>query len=151
MEDQQHYFTGHTNARLTFVIGIVTGVSFVTLVALGFFVYLFSGGKFETYGIAPLDTQSQILTEPIKIMVAGAGENEIILPNDVQIYGSKQNYAVTLVQYVDYECRFCKKFFPDILKFVDEHSGEVRFVVKHYPLVQIHPAAKTAAMAATCA
>lgn len=151
MENHEHYFTGHTNARLTFVIGIMMGLTTATVMGLVFFVYLFSGGELQTYGIAPLDTESQILTEPIKAIVDDAADMSIAVPADAQIYGTKENYAVTLVQYVDYECRFCKKFFPDILEFVDQHSGQVRFIVKHYPLVQIHPSAKTAAIAATCA
>lgn len=151
MEDHEHYFTGHTNARLTFVIGIMTGVAIVTVIGLVFFIYLFAGGELETYGIAPLDTESQILTEPIKTIADGSNDIQIAIPSDTQIYGAKENYAVTLVQYVDYECRFCKKFLPDILEFVDQHSGEVRLIVKQYPLVQIHPQAKPAAVAATCA
>lgn len=151
MENNEHYFTGHTNARLTFVIGIMMGLITATVIGLAFFAYLFSGGELQTYGIAPLDTESQILTEPIKQIVDGAADMTIVVPADAQIYGTKENYTVTLVQYIDYECRFCKKFFPDILEFVDQYSGQVRFIVKHYPLVQIHPSAKTAAIAATCA
>jgi protein-disulfide isomerase len=151
MEEHEHYFTGHTNARLTFVIGIISGVSIATGLGLAFFAYIFSGGELGSYGIAPLDTDSQILTEPIKEIVDGtAGVPVIAVPADTQMYGATENYSVTLVQYVDYECRFCKKFFPDILEFVDQHP-DVRFIVKHYPLVQIHPSAKTAAVAASCA
>lgn len=150
-ENHEHYFTGHTNARLTFVIGIMMGLITATVLGLTFFIYLFSGGELQSYGIAPLDTESQILTEPIKQIVDGAADMTIAVSPDTQIYGTKENYAVTLVQYIDYECRFCKKFFPDILEFVDQYSGQVRFIVKHYPLVQIHPSAKTAAIAATCA
>lgn len=150
MEQAEHYFTGHTNARLTFIVGVVIGVSIMTLSGALFFGYLFGGGTISSYAIAPLDSASQILTEPTQLVDVSA-DTPIAVPMDFQVYGAKQNYAVTLVQYVDYECRFCKKYFPDLLNFVDQHPDQIRFMVKHYPLVQIHPAAKTAAVAAHCA
>ncbi|HBY74302.1 MAG TPA: hypothetical protein DEG44_06485 [Candidatus Kerfeldbacteria bacterium] len=139
---EEHYFTAHTNARLTFVIGIVIGVSIMTVGGLGFFLYVLNGGEISTYAIAPLDTESQILTEPIKDIVDGDALT-VVEPND--------DYAITLVQYLDYECRFCKKFFPDVVALTNEHSDSVRLVIKQYPLVQIHPNAKAASIAAYCA
>ncbi len=139
---EEHYFTAHTNARLTFVIGVVIGVSIMTMTGLAFFVYVFSGGAIQSYAIAPLDTASQILTEPVKTIVA----------SDVTpIAGVTTDYPITLVQYLDYECRFCKKFFPEVVALTAEHSDTVRLIIKQYPLVQIHPNAKTASLAATCA
>src|SRR3989338_4317866 len=113
---EEHYFTAHTNARLTFVIGIVIGVSIMTVGGLGFFLYVLNGGEISTYAIAPLDTESQILTEPIKDIVDGDALT-VVEPND--------DYAITLVQYLDYECRFCKKFFPDVVALTNEHSDSV--------------------------
>lgn len=150
MEEPNHYFTGHTNARLTFVIGVVIGISIITAVGSLFFVYLFNGGQIGNYAIAPLDTSTQILTEPVTA-VSTIDANSIVEPQEFQIYGVTENYAVTLVQYVDYECRFCKKFFPDVLTLVDQHPDKIRLIIKQYPLVQIHPYAKAAALAAYCA
>lgn len=147
---EEHYFTAHTNARLTFVIGIVIGVSIMTATGLGFFLYVFNGGDVGTYAIAPLDSESQILTEPIKEIV----DNDsvvVVEPAPNQVVGATENYTVTLVQYLDYECRFCKKFFPDVVALTNEHSDTVRLILKQYPLVQIHPNAKAASLAAACA
>lgn len=150
MELHEHYFTGHTNARLTFIIGVVIGVSIMTLGGVLFFVYLISGGNVGSYGIAPLDTTSQILVEPVRTITPSIAITIAEVPEE-QIYGAKENYTVTLVQYIDYECRFCGKFFPDLIEFVGRYPDTVRFMVKQYPLVQIHPNAKNAAIAAQCA
>lgn len=139
---EEHYFTGHTNARLTFVIGIVIGMSIMTLTGGGFFAYVFFGGEVQSYAIAPLDTDSQILTEPIKTVTAEPA---------ISLTPTATEYPITLVQYLDYECRFCKKFFPDVVELASAHSDTVRLVIKQYPLVQIHPNAKTASLAAMCA
>ena len=105
----EHYFTAHTSARLTFVIGNVMGMSIMTLGGIGFFTYVFSGGEIKSYAIAPLDTESQILTEPIK-QITEHNEVAVSEPSRNHVVDATENYAVTLVQYLDYECRFCKKF-----------------------------------------
>ncbi len=148
--ESEHYFTGHTNARLTFMIGIIIGMMIMTAGGLAFFTYLYSGGEIKSYAIAPLDTDSQILTEPIKTV---SSDDEIAIqpstPN--HSFGAQENYKTTLVYYADYECRFCKKFFPEVLAVVNAHSDSIRLIMKHYPLVQIHPNAKSASVAAYCA
>lgn len=146
----EYYFTAHSSARLTFVIGIVMGMSIMTLGGIGFFTYVFSGGEIKSYAIAPLDTDSQILTEPIK-QITAHDQTAIAEPSPSHVVGAVDNYTVTLVQYLDYECRFCKKFFPDVLALTTAHSDTVRLVIKQYPLVQIHPQAKAASLAAECA
>ena len=61
--------------------------------------------------------------------------------------------AVTLVEFADYQCPYCKKFhteaYPDLKKnYID--TGKVRFVSRDLPL-EFHPFALKAAEAARCA
>jgi len=61
---------------------------------------------------------------------------------------------VTLVEFSDYECPFCQRFFamtfPALKKeYVD--TGKVRYVFRDFPLDQIHPQARQLAEAAHCA
>ena len=61
---------------------------------------------------------------------------------------------VTLVEFSDYQCPFCQRFFvatlPALKKdYID--TGKVRYVFRDYPLDQIHPQARKAAEAAHCA
>ncbi len=154
MEDtspqDEHLFTQRTNPRLTFVMGVVLGVSVMTAGGVMFVAYTLSGGDVGTFDIQPLDTSNNILEEP-RINVTLNDTQKIVIDDTSHIYGETENYKVTLVSYTDYECRFCKKFFPNIKTFVDNHSDSVRWIVKQYPLTQIHPNAKTAALAAECA
>lgn len=145
-----HLFTQRTNPRLTFAIGIVIGISIMTMGGVAFVAYTLSGGTVATFDVEPLDTSNNILEEP-RINVVLSDTQKIAVTDTSHIYGAQENYKVTLVSYVDYECRFCKKFFPNIKTFVDTHPDSVRWIVKHYPLTQIHPNAKTAAIAAECA
>jgi protein-disulfide isomerase len=61
---------------------------------------------------------------------------------------------VTVVEFSDYQCPFCQRFFlatlPALKKgYID--TGKVRYVFRDFPLDQIHPQARKAAEAAHCA
>ena len=59
---------------------------------------------------------------------------------------------VTLIEYSDFECPFCKSFHSTVRKVVDESNGRVRWVYRHFPLDQIHPVkARKEAAASECA
>ena len=59
---------------------------------------------------------------------------------------------VTLVEYSDFECPFCKKFHLTTKKLVDESGGRVRWVYRHFPLEELHPVkARKEAAASECA
>lgn len=61
---------------------------------------------------------------------------------------------VTIVEYTDYQCPFCERHvfetMPGILSEMIE-TGRVQYILKDLPLDNLHPEARTAAMAARCA
>jgi protein-disulfide isomerase len=69
------------------------------------------------------------------------------------ILGSK-NAPLTLVEFTDYQCKFCQQFYDNTFKelkklYID--TGKIRFYSMDLPLVEIHPAAMLAAQAGHCA
>lgn len=59
---------------------------------------------------------------------------------------------VTLVEYSDFECPFCKRFHLTAKQLVNESKGQVRWVYRHFPLDELHPVkARKEAAAAECA
>lgn len=57
---------------------------------------------------------------------------------------------VVLIEYSDFQCPFCQLIYPTIKKIVDDSNGQVAWVMREFPLVQIHPNAGPAANAAEC-
>lgn len=61
---------------------------------------------------------------------------------------------VMLVEFSDYQCPFCGKYANETYsKIIDDYvkTGKVRYMLRNFPLEQIHPNAEKAAEAAECA
>ena len=62
-----------------------------------------------------------------------------------------QDAAVTLVEYGDFECPYCGRAEPVIRELLATSGGELRYVFRHLPLVDVHEHAEIAAEAAEAA
>jgi protein-disulfide isomerase len=59
--------------------------------------------------------------------------------------------AVTLVEYSDFECPVCRNLHDALRGLLPNYASKVRVVFKDFPLEQLHPWARTAAIAGRCA
>jgi protein-disulfide isomerase len=58
---------------------------------------------------------------------------------------------VTLVEFSDYQCPFCKRAQVTVKQVLDRYPGKVRHVYRDFPVEKTHPQAGEAAEAARCA
>ena len=83
----------------------------------------------------------------------GPTDTSSVLPitEDDHILGSP-NALITIVEYSDIDCPFCKQFHETMKRVIDEYgaTGEVAWVYRHFPIVQIHPDARKHAQASEC-
>ncbi len=66
----------------------------------------------------------------------------------------EEDAPVTLIEFIDFQCPFCRKFWRETLEQIDKDyikTGKVKFVAKDFPLDNIHPGATPAALATRCA
>ncbi|MEN9625731.1 MAG: hypothetical protein RL557_59 [archaeon] len=105
-------------------------------------IYMYSGkGTTGTNPIIPPGNNPP--TEPSK--VSASVDDDAILGN--------KNAPVTIIEFSDYQCPFCERFWsqtlPEIKKeYID--TGKVKFVYRDFPLESIHPMAMPAAIATEC-
>ena len=57
---------------------------------------------------------------------------------------------ITVVDFVDFECPFCRETHAELSPVLGAHKDKIRLVRKHVPLSRIHPHAMEAARAACC-
>ena len=83
----------------------------------------------------------RILLDPPRVEVAFAADAQALGPATA---------PVTIVEYSDYQCPYCRRAAPTVERVLKEYEGKVRFVYRDYPL-NFHPRAVPASVAARCA
>ena len=61
------------------------------------------------------------------------------------------NAPATLIEYTDFQCPACGAYYPILDQLSKDLGDKMRFVVRHYPLVQIHKNALAGSRAAEAA
>jgi len=64
------------------------------------------------------------------------------------------NAPVIVVEFSDFQCPFCSRFYTQTLPLLEENyidTGKIKFVYRDFPLDSIHPNARPAHIAAECA
>ena len=79
-----------------------------------------------------------------------AGSVRRVSPERDHIYGSP-DALVSLIEYSDFECPFCKRFHPNPKVLVDGSEGQVNWIYRHFPLEFHNPLAQLEAEASECA
>lgn len=80
-----------------------------------------------------------------------SGPVDVSLDDDPVL--GESNAKVTIVEFSDYQCPFCRKFWTETFgqlksEYID--TGKVKFVYRDFPLEGLHPAANIAGQAAEC-
>ncbi|NNM35682.1 MAG: DsbA family protein, partial [Nitrosopumilus sp.] len=61
---------------------------------------------------------------------------------------------ITIIEFSDYECPFCQRFYVNTLPLIEENyinTGKVNFVYRDFPIQSIHDNALPSALATECA
>jgi len=95
--------------------------------------------------------RTQVQVAPTQITKPASGLPQPISADDDPFIGP-QDAPITIVEFSDYQCPFCKRFREDTLDpLLARYEGQLRFVYRDFPLSGLHPRAQIAAEAADCA
>lgn len=102
----------------------------------------------------------------VESFLSGNDGTQTLLPGAVVGTNSAQGEAVetdddpqvgphdallTIVEFSDFQCPFCKDAFPIIKDLLASHGDKIRFIYRDFPVQSLHPLAQTAAEAGECA
>jgi len=144
----QEHITVKKSTFNKLIIGIV-----LSLIAVAFF----SGYTVGSQSVQPLviqeNPQSKNTTpQPTQTPPAEARRILVSLSDD-PVKGNP-NAPVTIVEFSDFQCPFCARFFTQTLPQIQQDyiaSDKVKLVFRDFPLDSIHPNAISASIAAHCA
>jgi protein-disulfide isomerase len=95
------------------------------------------------------------VTAPTPTVAAGGGAPTVANVNiENNYFKGDEDAPVTIVEFSDFQCPFCSRFFVQTLPSIQQQyiaTGKVKLVYKDFPLDSIHPEATPAANAARCA
>lgn len=83
----------------------------------------------------------EISYRPYRLQFANAGAPSV----------GKDNAPVTLVEFSDFQCPYCKGIAPTLKQVEDKFGNQVQIIYRQFPLVSIHQFAAKAAEASLCA
>lgn len=91
----------------------------------------------------------------IEAALSGKGDKNAAAPAsaDDDPFIGNANAPVTMIEFSDYQCPFCLRFWSETLPQIKKDyidTGKVKFVYRDFPL-NIHPMAEPSARAANCA
>lgn len=110
------------------------------LAASLFFAVVAGGAIFSTLHHSQAATPTSIA----ETLPVGTTRAEVIGKTHQADPQAHQPYV--LVEFGDYQCPPCRGEFGGLKTLVAQRQSQVGFVFRHYPLIQIHPAAFTAAL-----
>lgn len=85
-------------------------------------------------------TPVRVMLEPPRLKVEAAGRP----------LRGPANAPVEIIEFADFQCPFCERAFPTVMKVLNTYGDRVRLVYRQYPLPN-HPNARPSAEAAACA
>ena len=90
--------------------------------------------------------QNQLPTEQPNLSMKISVDNDPIIGNP--------DAPITIIEFSDFQCPFCERFYTQTLPLIYEEyiePGKVKLVFRDYPIQSIHPNAVPAAIASECA
>jgi protein-disulfide isomerase len=130
------------------------------LIPLAFVLGILAGYLYWGRGPGASAAIAQAVSATASAQTAQQGENagqaqqvtRYDVPLDDDPVLGPQDAAITIVEFSDYECPFCKKWHIETFdRLMETFPDQIRFVFRDFPLTNIHPNAAPAAEAANCA
>jgi protein-disulfide isomerase len=90
--------------------------------------------------------QNQLPTDEPKQTVNISADNDPIIGNP--------DAPITIIEFSDFQCPFCARFYTQTLPLIHEEyieTGKVKLVFRDFPIQSIHPNAVVASVASECA
>ena len=128
-------------------LGIGAGIAIVSIIS-------------AFYAINIMDTNPELQFEGNSpTLTAGSTQQPTQPPGPQIIQGlldddpvkGNPDATVTIVEFSDFQCPFCKRFHPTARKIVETYQGKVNWVYRHFPLNFHNPGAQKEAEASECA
>jgi protein-disulfide isomerase len=128
----------------------------LALIPLAFIVGVLAGYLYWGWGPGATPAIAKAVRATLAAQASDANQAQQIKRYDVPIDDDPvlgpEDAAITIIEFSDYECPFCRKWHLETFeRLMETYPGQIRFVFRDFPLTSLHPNAAPAAEAANCA
>lgn len=106
-----------------------------------------NGSKSDIQGAQSYEQVKKTVDEVIAGKVTKEYKGDVVLSEPTDHIKGDVNAQITVIEYSDFECPYCKKFHPTMEQLVKEYNGQVKWVYRQFPL---HQNSMTKVVAAEC-
>jgi protein-disulfide isomerase len=133
-----------------FILRFGIGCGVLALVVLVLFCLLLAWGGWRGKQEAFVDAPATAFTKDVTAEEAPIASLHNPATSDDPSIGP-ENAVLTIVEFSDFECPFCKQAFPIVRELMATYDDRVRYIYRDYPVDALHPNARRAAEAGACA
>lgn len=108
------------------LIIIISGIIFLAMLVFGAYVYILVN-KIKSGDIADV-------TQSIQKIMQTPGHYQMESATSAWI--GSANPKLTIVEFADFNCPFCKKSYPIIREISQKYKNDVKIIFRHYPITQ---------------
>lgn len=143
----------HRRKRLMIRIGIFLLILvLIPVLYVGFYMIRFypkiKSGELTSYDQVRF---SGTLSKPGALSTLPAEDLSVLVPTGTIREFGKKDAALTIVEFIDYQCPYCQEMVMPIKQLMTTHADKIHFVVRDFPVTELHPDARNASLAARCA
>lgn len=151
--DHEQNIAKNMSPKSVFFAGIAGGV--LVICTIGFFVLLgifmnSRGGSLAGPSAVNSPTQPAV-NAPVPTSPPTSANIQLAKFTGDEWYKGGKDAKVTVVEFSDTECPFCKRFHETMNQVIAEYGDKVKWIYKHAPLASLHSKAQREAEATECA
>jgi protein-disulfide isomerase len=136
-----------TDRPRTTVRLLAWSVFFLCVLGIGWFMYEFV----HSFRVITQETMSRLPgNEQARSASLTPEQRTRLVPDQTPALGASDPELV-IVEFLDYDCPFCRASVAPLRAMVEQYQDRVRLVVRDFPIPSLHPGAPTASLAARCA
>jgi protein-disulfide isomerase len=79
-------------------------------------------------------------------------DRALLVPTSTIAELGNKDASLTVVEFVDYQCEYSKEMFAPVRKLMEQepYKSRIHFVIRDYPVTELHPDARNSAHAVKC-